>query len=171
MILLNFGLCLWRIKVIFCSSWHDLIDVIELCFWSQLSNFLMKFLYFETIFFSHLIELFFKILNHSLFFSDLLIFIVNDSLKCFDWLLCSLSDSGVFFFVISLNLFLSIKELSGIIFELTGSKLSLHYKGVCGDVHLTTKICKFMEISLWDEVFNGGFKMIDFLFLFHKLLF
>lgn len=34
LILLDFRLGFWRIKVIFSGSGHDLIDIVELCFWS-----------------------------------------------------------------------------------------------------------------------------------------
>jgi len=80
LVFLDFGLSFGGIKVIFGGSGHDFIDVVELSFRSELPDFLMKFLYFETVFFSHLIELFFEVLNHSLFLSQLLIFIINDSL-------------------------------------------------------------------------------------------
>lgn len=131
----------------------------------------MKFLYFKTVFLSHLIKLFFEILDHSLFFSKLLVFIVNDSLKSLNRLLCCLCDSGIFLFVISFDLFLAIEEPSGIGFELTGSKLSLHDKGIGWYVHLWTKIHEFIEISLRYEIFYRRFKMINFLLFFHKLLF
>lgn len=131
----------------------------------------MKFLNLQTIFFRHFIKLFFKILNHSLFFSQLLIFIVNYSLKSFDGLLCSLCNSGIFLFVVSLNLFLTIEESSGVIFELAWSELGLHDKGVGRDVHLTSKINEFVEVGFWYKIFNWRFKVINLLFFFHKLLF
>ena len=81
LVLLKFGLGFGGgVEIVFGSAGHDLIDVIELGFGPEFSDFLMKFLYIQTIFFNSLIELFLEILYHSLFFPELLIFIIDDSL-------------------------------------------------------------------------------------------
>lgn len=88
----------------------------------------MELLNLQTIFFNCFIELLFKVLDHSFLLSELLVFIVDDSLQSFDGLLSSLGNSGIFLLVISLDFLLSIKESPGIIFKLTAGQFCLHDK-------------------------------------------
>lgn len=159
------------VEVIFGSFGHDLINRVEFRFGSELSNLLMKLLYLETVLLSHLVELFFEILNHSLLLPQLFVLVVNYPLQSFYRLLGRLSYSCVFFFIIGFDLFLTVKEPSGIGLELTGGKLSLHDKWIGRDIHLTAKVHKFIKISLRNHIFDWGLQMVDFLLLFHQLLF
>jgi hypothetical protein len=68
------------VEIVFCGAGHNLIDVIELRFRPEFPDFLMKFLDFQTVFFNSLIELFLEILDHSFFFPELLVFVIDDSL-------------------------------------------------------------------------------------------
>jgi hypothetical protein len=98
------------VEIVFGGAGHQFIDVVKLRFGPEFSDFLMKFLYFQTIFLNCLIELFFEILDHSLLFPELLVFIINDSLEGFDGLLCILGDAGVFCFVIFFKLIFGVVE-------------------------------------------------------------
>lgn len=127
LVLFNFGLGFGgRVEIVFGGAGHQFIDVVKLRFGSELSYFLMKFLYFETIFLNCLIELFFEILDHSLLFPELLVFVIDDSLEGFDGLLCSLGDASVLLFVIVFNLFLAVEESSSVGLELAAGEFGLH---------------------------------------------
>ena len=113
-------------EIVFCGSRHEFIDVVELGFGPEFPDFLMKFLDFQAVIFNGLVELFLKVLDHSFLFPQLLVFVIDDSLKGFDGLLCGLSDTAVFLLVIIFDLFLTVEEPSGVVFELTAGELGLH---------------------------------------------
>ena len=115
-------------EIIFGGSRHEFVDVVKFRLGPEFPDFFMKSLDFETIPFDTLIELRLEVLNHVLLFPQLLIFIVDHSLKGLNRLLRGLSDSCIFFFVISFDLFLAVEEPSGIGLELTAGEFGLHDK-------------------------------------------
>ncbi len=171
LVLFNFGLGFGgRVEIVFGGAGHQFIDVVKLRFGSELSYFLMKFLYFETIFLNCLIELFFEILDHSLLFPELLVFVIDDSLEGFDGLLCSLGDASVLLFVIVFNLFLAVEKSSSVGLELAAGELGLHNEWIGGNVHLATEIHELVNGGLRNDVLYSRLELMDLFFLIHKLL-
>jgi hypothetical protein len=158
-------------EIVFGGSGHQFINVVKFRLGPEFPDFFMKSLDFKTIPFDTLIELRLEVLNHVFLFPQLLIFIVNNSLKSLNRLLCGLSDSCIFFFVISFDLFLTVEEPSGIGLELTAGEFGLHDKGVGGNVHLASKVHEFVDAGLRHDVFDCGFEVVELTLFVHELLF
>lgn len=158
-------------EVVFGGAGHEFINVVEFRLRPEFPDFFMELLNFKAVLFDSFIELFFEVLNHSFFFPELLVFVIDDSLKSFDGLLSGLGNSGIFFFVIGFDLFLAVQEPSGIGLELAAGELGLHDKRVCGYVHLAAKVHEFVHGAFRDYVLDCGLEVMDFSLLVHELLF
>ena len=91
----------------------------------------MKKLNLMSIFIFDFKELFSERFYGLIFSSDLLIFIIYDSLESIYGLLSSLSNFHCLLFIVLFLIFLTTDESSSVVTKLTGSKFSLHEEVRC----------------------------------------